>query len=162
MAIVAMAPAVPGNIASSAEYNKVIANIVDLNARVLGVKEARSSGDETVTTTTTDVNGTTINFTTYQNNTFVRFSATYNIATTGSSDIFIGSLMLDGFDITTGEANFAGSGSERTTVGQEWIINVTTAGSHTAKLRRHKTSNVDLMTLFSIHTKLIVQGNGVT
>lgn len=161
MTLLSMAPAVPGNIASSSEYNRVVANIVDLDARVYKHKEARSSGDQTVTTTLTDVNGATITFNLYQANTTVKFTGIFDVAVTGGSDTFVGTLVIDGTPITTGECHVEGAGSERLTVSQTWVVNLTSNGSHTAKLQEKKLGTADTVTLFGTHSKLIVEGNGV-
>jgi len=59
MAIVAMANAVAGNIAVAAEYNKVVANIVDLDTRVQALEAGTSSmlGAKARQVTPTGVNG---------------------------------------------------------------------------------------------------------
>jgi hypothetical protein len=163
MTIASMNPAIPGNIASSADYNIVLANIVDIDARVVNYKEARSSGDETVTTTATDVNGiTAASFSTHQANTPVKFTAVFDVGVTGGSDTFIGTLVVDGTPITTGEAHFEGAGSERATITQVWVVTLTGSGSHTAKLQRAKSGTSDTVTLFGTHTKLVIEGSGVS
>lgn len=162
MALVVMTDAVPGTLASSAEYNKLIDNILDLDARLTKYKEARSSGDETVTTSVTDVNGATLSVTTPQASTQVLVTSVWDVGTTGGSDTFLGTLYVDNVLVTVGEAHFEGAGSERSTISQSWLINVGTAGAHTFKLRRQKSGSTDTVTLFGTHTKIICQGNGIT
>lgn len=126
-------------------------------------REARSAGDETVTTVDTDVAGATLTFTTPTVNTVVSVESYWDVATTGGTDTFIGTIMVDGVTNTTGEAHAEGEGSSgRVAISQGWTVTLAAAGSHTIKLRRQKASNSDTLTLFGIHTKIKVQGPGLT
>lgn len=134
-----------------------------LNNHVLRTVEARSSGDETVTTSVTDVNGATVTINTPVDNTVVKVDSIWDLATSGGTDTFLGTLYVDGvLQANVGEAHFEGAGAERYTVAQSWNITIATAGSHTLKLRRQKTSNSDVLTLYSIHTKIQVSGLGIS
>lgn len=57
MAIVSMAPAVAGQIASSTEYNKLISNIVDLDTRLTGIGGTRYNMERRHNTTTSIASG---------------------------------------------------------------------------------------------------------
>ncbi len=131
-----------------------------LNNHVLRTLEARSSADETVTTTVTDVNGATLTITTPVANTVVRVGATWDIAATGTTDIFVGSLYVDGVKLDEGEG--IGQISLRATIYQAWNVTLATAGSHTLKLRRQKTSNSNTLTLSGKHTKIQISGLGIS
>jgi hypothetical protein len=134
----------------------------NLNNNTWHTLEARSSGDETVTTVLTDVNGATLTITTPVANTVVTVTSYWDIATTGGTDTFIGTLYVDGILHGNGEAHLEGAGSERETVAQGWEVTLGSAGSHTLKLRRQKTTNTDTMTLFGTHTKIKVGGLGIS
>ncbi len=132
------------------------------SASALKYLEARSSADETVTTSVTDVNGATLTFTTPAANTVVKVTSYWDVSTTGGTDTFIGTLYVDGSVYGFGEAHDEGAGtSGRTTLAQGWTVTLASAGSHTLKLRRTKTSNSDTLTLFGIHTKIQVEGLGI-
>jgi hypothetical protein len=132
------------------------------SASALKYLEARSSGDETVTTSVTDVNGATLTFTTPVAGTVVKVTSYWDISSTGSTDVFIGTLYVDGSVYAFGEAHLEGGDtSARTTMAQGWTVTLASAGSHTLKLRRTKTSNSDAITLYGIHTKIQVEGLGI-
>ncbi len=125
--------------------------------------EARSSADETVTTSVVDVNGATLTFTTPLANTTVSVESYWDIGVTGGADLFIGTLYVDGVVNSTGEVHWDGDGAAgRATVAQGWTVTLVAAGSHTLKLRRTKTTNIDTVTLFGTHTKIKVSGPGLT
>jgi hypothetical protein len=132
------------------------------SASALKYLEARSSGDETVTTSVADVNGATLTFTTAVAGTVVKVTSYWDISSTGSTDVFIGTLYVDGSVYAFGEAHLEGGDtSARTTLAQGWTVTLASAGSHTLKLRRTKTSNSDTVTLYGIHTKIQVEGLGI-
>jgi len=139
------------------------ANVAALMAPgVLKYLEARSSADETVTTTEADVNGATLTFNTTAPNTVVKVTSYWDVATTGGTDTFIGKLMVDGAVNATGEAHVEGSGTTgRTTHAQGWTVTLVAAGAHTLKLRRVKAGAADTVTLYGIHTKIQVEGLGL-
>ncbi len=72
MAIVAMANAVAGNVALAAEYNKLITNILDLDARVTSLEGGTSSmlGAKARATSSTGTNGITTTETIFHSVTF--------------------------------------------------------------------------------------------
>lgn len=123
--------------------------------------EARSSGDETVTTTETDVNGATLTFTTAVANTIVKVNSYWDVAISGGTDTLIGTLYVDGVKNTQGEAHMEAAGSQRETVAQGWTVTLASVGSHTLKLRRQKAGSSDTVTLYGIHTKIQVEGPGL-
>lgn len=72
MAIVPMANAIPGTVALSAEYNKVVSNVVDLDTRVQSLEGTTTAaiGRKAGSTRTVDVNGTFATETLLQSVTF--------------------------------------------------------------------------------------------
>lgn len=136
---------------------KVTATI--LNNHVIKTLEARSSADETVTTTETDVNGATLTFTTPVANTIVTIDSYWDVTSTVAGDLLIGTLYVDGTKSTQGEAH--GGFVNRGTVAQGWTATLAAAGSHTLKLRRQKANNSGTVTLFGTHTKIQVSGLGI-
>lgn len=132
------------------------------SASALKYLEARSSGDETVTTSVVDVNGATLTFTTPAANTVVKVTSYWDVATSGGTDTFIGTLYVDGVVNTQGEAHVEGAGTTgRNTESQGWTVTLAAAGSHTLKLRRTKVGSSDTLTLFGTHTKIQVEGLGI-
>lgn len=160
MPFVSMANAVPGSIASSAEYNKVVANVNQLNSTRTFYKRAACSSDTTVGTSDSDLAGTTLSFTTLEANTVIRVTAVFDISSTQAGDIFIGSLAVDGGSNQTGEAHYQAVG--RSTVTQTWIITIATAGSHNVRLRVRKNNNGGTVTAFATHSSIVMEGQGVT
>lgn len=160
MPFVAMAQAVAGSIASASEYNKVVANVNQLNTTRTTYKRSLCNADTTVTTSAADLPGTTISFNTAEANTTVLFTAVFDVSATSASDIFIGTLVVDGGSAQQSEAHFASNG--RATVTQKWTVSLAAAGSHSAKLRVQKNNNVGTMTAFALHSVIVVEGQGVT
>lgn len=134
----------------------------DLNNHTWRTLEALASGDQTVTTTLTDVAGATLTFITPVANTVVNVQSYWDVGTTGGSDTFLGTLYVDNVLEPTGEAHMEGAGSERNTVTQGWDVTLATAGFHVLKLRRQKAGATDTVTLFGTHTKIIVSGLGIS
>lgn len=122
--------------------------------------EARSSGDETVTTSVVDVNNATLTFTTPLANTIVRVTSFWDINSTSGADTFIGTLYVDGVVNATGECHEQAAG--RFSLAQSWTVTLAAAGSHTLKLRRTRSGATSTFTLFGIHTKIQIDGPGLT
>lgn len=161
MPFVSMANAVAGQIASSSEYNKVVANVNQLNTTRTKYKKATATGvSTTVTTTAADMPGTSMTVTTSEANTVVKFTAVFDIDSDINGDVFIGTLVVDGAAAELHEAHFRGAG--RGTVTQVWLITFATAASHTAKLQVKKTATASTVLAFGTHTCLVAEGQGIT
>ena len=160
MALISMADAVAGQVALSAEYNKLIDNIEYLYARLpKTLSTAMAAGTQTVTTTAADLTGVSRTLTVPEANTQLTIRGYFDVEATNAGDIFIGTCQVDGSN-QSGEAHFADVG--RATVALEWVVSVS-AGSHTVKLRVQKVNNGGSMTVNGPnHSKLVVVGNGIS
>lgn len=157
MAFVAMAPAVPGSLASSSEYNKVVANVNQLNTTRTKYKKAVASSNAVLTTTATDLPGATVSFTTVEPNTQIKITGVFDMDQGGGTDIGIGSCVVDGVT-QSGASNFFGG---RSCNSQTWVANIVSAGAHTAKLQVSKAGATGLMTCYSLHSGITIEGQGI-
>lgn len=157
MAFVAMANATPGSLASSSEYNKVVANVNQLNTTRTKYKKAACTTNAVLTTTATDLPGATISFTTVEPNTQVLVIGVFDMDQSTGTDIGIGSCVVDGV-AQSGAANFYGGRSCNT---QSWLVNIVSAGVHTAKLQVAKAGATGLMTCYSLHSGITIEGQGI-
>jgi hypothetical protein len=161
MPFVAMAPAVTGTIASSSEYNKVVANVNQLNTTRTKYKMARATGSSSaVSTSVADLPGATVNVTTVETNTEVKVTAVFDIEST-NTDIFVGTLVVNGGAAQNGEAHYTGAGG-RATVTQQWTVTLPTAATHTLKLRTQKVGALGTMNIYGVHSCILVEGQGIT
>lgn len=103
------------------------------------VNASQTSFPQNMTSTPTDLTGTSVTFTTTYPNTKVWITAFFDVAFTNGVDIgvtganFIGVALVDGVSLgSTAEAHFNG---QKATVGQQWSTTLASAGSHTIKLR---------------------------
>lgn len=100
---------------------------------------AQTTTSIAMTATSADLTGTSLTFTTQYANTRMLIVGIFDVNFTNNVDIgvggsyLVGSAMVDGVDLkTSGEAHFTGI---RATVAQTWNTTLTSAGSHTVKLR---------------------------
>lgn len=157
MAFVAMAPAVPGSLASSSEYNKVVANVNQLNTTRTKYRKAAASSNAVLTTTATDLPGATISFTTSEPNTQLLITGVFDMDQSSGGDIGIGSCVVDGV-AQSGAANFYGG---RSCNSQTWLVTLVSAGAHTAKLQVSKAGATGLMTCYALHSGITIEGQGI-
>lgn len=148
MAIVSMAPAVAGQIASSTEYNKLISNIVDLDTRLTGIGGTRYNMERrhNATTSITSGSNTKVPFDTsvlagsgitYTGGTTRSFTLTnagvYQITASlrlgASSECYLwvaptanGALDHGKTSIPSGSLNIGMSTSVRSSAGQDWSV----------------------------------------
>jgi len=160
MPFVSMAPAVAGAIASSSDYNDVVDNVNQLNTTRTKYKRSVCSGDQTVTTTQTDLAGASISFTTAEANTQVLVTGVFDVNSTHASDVFIGTMSVDGGAVQVSEAHL--TGVLRANISQQWLVTVATAGAHTVKLRVAKVNNLGTVTVYANHSNITAQGQGIT
>lgn len=131
----------------------------DLNTNITKVLAARgTTASATVTTTIADLGGCTLTFTTPEANTKVLVTGVFDLQINGTTDIARGILDVDGVS-DTNEAVL--NGTVRATVTQQWVYTLSTAGSHTIKLRVQKTNNSNTVTVRSPSSITIV-GNGLS
>lgn len=117
-----------------------------------------TGADPTVSAVATDVVSGTVTFTTPVINTVVIARAVFDVTANGATDIFVGSLLVDGalqgqqaIQQLTGRGNTA----------QQWRVTLSTAASHTLKLQQQKIGATNVLTMFVAHTSLIVGGLGI-
>lgn len=159
MPLIAMADAVAGEIALSAEYNKLIDNIQYLDSMRSYTKFSNQSA-ATITATTTPAVSTSIAVTTIEPNTRVYVRGYFDVDVS-ASDIFVGTCFANGVT-QTGEAHVAGTAA-RATVAQEWAVVLAAAGSHTIQLRVAKAGSGGVVTVNGAgHTRMSVTGNGIS
>jgi len=110
-------------------------------------------------TTSTDVAGATVTFTTVRPGAVARIRGTFDfeLISTGTGYCH-GNCYVDGV-IAAGnrEAIFSGSATMRFPGSQQWLATLDTAGSHTIKLRGHKDVNGGQARFYSTHTSLQVE-----
>lgn len=159
MPFVSMANAVPGTIASSSEYNKVVANVNQLNnTRTKYKKVAATTGTHTVTTSVTDVPGASVSVTTIEANTVVKVTAVFDVA--GTADTFIGTLVVNGGAAEAPEAHL--QGGVRVSITQTWLVTLATATTHTLKLQMTKIGAAGTVSVFGPHTCIVAEGQGIS
>jgi len=161
MPFVAMADAIPGTIASSSQYNKVVANVEQLDTTRTKYKRASaSSSSVTVTETVTDLPGASVSVTTVELGTQVEVTAVFDVESSGTNDIFLGTLVVDGAAAEAPEAHYRATG--RATITQSWLVSLGSIGAHTLKLQVAKVSNANTILCYGTHTHVTVRGQGVT
>lgn len=174
-----MAPAVAGDIASSAEYNKLIANILDLDKRAFSrvtsstrpasptanqviyetdtgvirlwdgaywrglnarVFRVSSTADLTLTNTSQDVPGGSINIATTSPNAQIDIIGTYDMEMTVHGNGYkYGQVFLNGSEMNGGRrVLFNSAGTGRFTLGQQWSAIVATPGVQTITMRGYQ------------------------
>lgn len=155
-----MADAVAGEIALSAEYNKLIDNIEYLNSMKSYTKVATQTS-ATITATTSPAVSTSISVTTIEANTRVYVRGYFDVDVSGGGDIFIGTCFANGA-VQTGEAHVQGT-AVRATVASEWVVTLAAVGSHTIQLRVAKAGSGGTVTVNGAgHTRMSVTGNGIS
>lgn len=160
MPLVAMADAVAGQIALSAEYNKLIDNIQYLDSMKSYTKFSNQSA-ATITATVAAQVSTSIAVTTIEANTRVYVRGYFDVDVSGGGDIFVGTCFANGAT-QTGEAHVMGT-AVRATVSLEWPVVLATAGSHTIQLRVAKVGSGGTVTVNGAgHTRMSVTGNGIS
>lgn len=122
-------------------------------------KTASAGINQTATGAVVALNAATVTFTTAVVNTQVSIKGYFDVESTGSTDIFVGDCIIDAVTVPNGEAHWRATG--RGSVSQEWIAVLATAASHTINLRITKQNNVDAVTVFSGHSRIVVEGNGI-
>lgn len=161
MPFVAMAPAVTGTIASSSEYNKVVANVNQLNTTRTKYKMGRATGTSTaVTTSVADLAGATVNVTTVETNTEVKVQGVFDVEAS-AGDIFVGTLVVNGGAAQNGEAHFA-TALGRANITQTWTVTLPTVATHTLKLRVQKVGASGTVNVYGVHSCILVEGQGIT
>lgn len=155
-----MADAVAGQIALSAEYNKLIDNIQYLDSMKSYTKFSNQSA-ATITATVAAQVSTSIAVTTIEANTRVYVRGYFDVDVSGGGDIFVGTCFANGAT-QTGEAHVMGT-AVRATVSLEWPVVLATAGSHTIQLRVAKVGSGGTVTVNGAgHTRMSVTGNGIS
>lgn len=116
--------------------------------------------DVTLTTSQQDIAGTSLTFYVPElgYNAVIEFSAIFEFSANGITDVGVGILVLDGvaqlpqaIHQITGRENQA----------QQWHVSLAGGASHTAKLAVVKFGTTNVLTLFSAHSSLIVEGPGI-
>jgi hypothetical protein len=131
----------------------------DMNNNLTKYLFARgTTASATVTTSVADLDGCTLTFTNPEAGQQVIVIGSFDVQSTGTTDIFSGILDSDGSDATA-QAIFNGTG--RATVVQTWRTTLSTAASHTLKLQVQKTNNSNTVTVRS-GSSITVIGNGLT
>jgi hypothetical protein len=160
MPLLSMADAVAGQIALSAEYNKLIDNIEYLNSMKSYTKFSNQSA-ATITATTSPAVSTSISVTTIEANTRVYVRGYFDVDVSGGGDIFVGTCFANGAT-QTGEAHVMGT-AVRATVALEWPVVLATVGAHTIQLRVAKVGSGGVVTVNGAgHTRMSVTGNGIS
>jgi hypothetical protein len=112
----------------------------------------------TVTTTVADLAGCTLSVVVPFNTTQLTIRGVFDVQSTGTTDTFLGTCTVGGASQTK-EAHWTGNG--RATIGQEWTVDIATAGTYTVKLRVAKIGTTDTVSVYSTHSQLIVEANGI-
>lgn len=131
-----------------------------LNALVVQIQEAASSGNLTLSTSLQDVPSATITVTTALANAKYEVIAFIDMECTAftAADIAIALLNVDSSDVTSPTAHFKmQAANDRATVGQVWTGTFTAAGSHTVKLRGKRNSTGGTMRINATNTKLTIK-----
>lgn len=161
MPFVAMAPAVTGTIASSSEYNKVVANANQLNnTRTKYKKQAGTGVSATVTNSATDIAGTTMSVTTIEANTVIKVTGVFDVDSNVAGDTFLGTLVVNGGAAEPGEAHFRGAG--RATCTQTWIVTLASVATHSIKLQASKAGTSSTVLVFGVHSCIVAEGQGIS
>jgi hypothetical protein len=98
---------------------------------------AQTTGSITLTTSTVDLTGSSVTFTTTYANTKFALWAVFDVqaGSSGGSVTFIGTAVVDGTTLSGGEAHLSAGSGTRVTLPQMWIGTLAAAGSHTIKLQ---------------------------
>jgi len=132
----------------------------DLNANITGYDQAvGSTTSATVTTTAADLDGCTVTVTTAVASTVVMVVGTFDVESTGTTDVFFGQLLVAG-SAQAGSCSFKGTG--RAVVSRTWMVTLGAAGSYTLKLQVDKINNSNTVTIYSTGSSIAVWGNGLT
>lgn len=160
MPLIAMADAVAGEIALSAEYNKLIDNIQYLDSMKSYTKFSNQSAASIIATTSTVVS-TSIAVTTIEANTRVYVRGYFDVDVSGGGDIFVGTCFANGAT-QTGEAHVSGT-IVRASVALEWPVVLAAVGVHTIQLRVAKIGSGGTVVINGAgHTRMSVTGNGIS
>lgn len=143
---------VAGRKLRAGELNQISPNAVEGVANPGG-------GFQAITTTAVDLAGATVTITTAVINTAVVVSGVFDVDSNGSTDVMVGRLDIAGVT-QSGEAHYQGTG--RATVTQTWRSTFAAIGSYTLKLRVLKVNNANVQNCYGTHSKIIVQGPGIT
>ncbi|WP_422733992.1 hypothetical protein ACN26Y_29835 [Micromonospora sp. WMMD558] len=119
--------------------------------------EAVASASLTLGTSLADVTGTSIALTTLTDGALYIAEASFdmNIATAAAGQLAEGHLDVNGADQTARALKLM-TAVDRATVSQRWRGTLTTAGSHTLKLRGIKSGASGVASIVLTHTKLQV------
>lgn len=140
-----------GAVATAADVNNLTWNVLVANA---------SSTTQTVTTTAADLAGATLSVTTAAANTKLLIHGLFDFESTHAADIALGTCMVGGV-AQSGEAHL--QSISRMTVSNAWVVTIASAGATTIKLRVQKVNNSGTVTAYgSSHSKLVVEGNGIS
>lgn len=133
--------------------NKVAASDLDqiLTTSSQNLGAIQTAAAITFTSTAQDLTGTSLTFSTVYANTKAMIWGTFDLQGTGTSDIGIGTAVLDGTTLPSGEAHYIGNG--RATVFQQWIATLASPGAHTLKLQGKNNNNTATLSSFPAHTK---------
>jgi hypothetical protein len=121
---------------NGAAWVKHLTGVRELSVNATGTIQA-------VTTSTVDLAGALISFTAIASSFTASVTGFFDVDSTNASDIFIGTLVVDGGSPQTGECHFAGVG--RATVSLTWPVAFASAGGHTLQLRVQKVNNSGTM-----------------
>lgn len=110
---------------------------------------------QTVTTTVADLAGAVLPFTSAASSFTADVTGYFDVDSTNASDIFIGTLQVDGVN-QTGECHYAGVG--RATVSLMWPVTFSSAGAHSMKLQVQKVNNAGTLEVNTNgHSRLVAK-----
>lgn len=126
------------------------------------VRVALATTYATVTTSRTNIVAATVNVASsndvfYVHGNFDVLTTTAATASTSTSSVFIGSLVMDGAvaDYDPSVATFCGTSiGMRGTVSQTWRVTGLTAGTHTFRLAAYKTAGTGVYSVMNTHTNI--------
>lgn len=118
-----------------------------------------TGGDITITTSSVDVPGCSITFTAPVANTLVKVTAVADFVTTNTGDLNYVTCVVDGVT-QNNNAKLQGA-NLRASVVQIWTPTVS-AGSHTIKLQVQKIGTTGVQQLGAGHSRIVVEGLGLT
>lgn len=119
---------------------------------------AAASGDTTINTATlTDLTGASITFTTRTSAATAYVVAAFDmqVSTTGTA-VCTGHCIVDGTDQTAQATGSLTTTSQRSTCGQNWVVTLSGAQSHTIKLQAVLSAASGSMNVRGTHTKLSI------
>jgi hypothetical protein len=131
----------------------------DLNRITRGKTKANATtAITTVTTSTADLAGCSLNVVVPFDNTELTIRGVFDVSINGGTDTFLGTCTVNG-SAQFEEAHWQGTG--RVTCYQEWTVDIATAGTYTIKLRVAKLSNSNTVQVLAGHSQIVVEGNGI-